>query len=318
VSARSALLAFVAVLGVLGIQAPAVAGQPLETLAYTHGTNGTTIDVMRSDGSGDRQLIAQPRLRPRRACGPQIADMTPAWSRDGRRIAWVRYGCALRRDQRGVWIANADGSGAHRVVWGFAPSWSPDGKRLVLDRPTTRSTLGVFVVNTDGSGLMLIADEAGNPSWSADGSTIVMVSSGPHVGGGLAYVAPDGSNRQETGVQGTNPDWSPDGKLVAYDGFSPREIRTLDFVTGMTVELTSDRFSLDSRPAWSPDGTRIAFVEQRRIGRHTRRGVYVINADGSNVVRLRNGIDPAWRPHAVSTSSSAPAEDERAVARSHL
>ncbi len=51
----------------------------------------------------------------------------------------------------------------------------------------------------------------------------------------------------------------------------------------------------DAEPAWSPDGARIAFVSQR----DQNRAIYVMNADGSNAVRLTTATAdyrPAWSP----------------------
>jgi TolB protein len=259
--------------------------------------DATTIHEMRSDGSRDHQLIPQPRPVRRGHCGPQVFDITPAWSPDGRRIAWVRYGCAIGSKKRGVWIARADGSGGHRIAYGFGPSWSPDGKRLAITRPTSRGTSGVFVVNADGSGLTLVANEARGASWSPDGKTLVMGSSGPDVPTGLAYVAPDGTGRVETGVAGVSADWSPDGRHIVFVGDTEAtgEIKVLDFVSGEIQPLTTNQV-FDSDPTWSPDGSRIAWVEQRRIAGHVHHGIYVMTSDGSGVHRLRDGVDPDWRP----------------------
>jgi hypothetical protein len=63
------------------------------------------------------------------------------------------------------------------------------------------------------------------------------------------------------------------------------------------VRLTSNA-ATDVDPAWSPDGTRIAFVSNRDAGQE-RSDIYVMDADGSNVVRLTFGsinIGPSWSP----------------------
>ena len=62
------------------------------------------------------------------------------------------------------------------------------------------------------------------------------------------------------------------------------------------VNLTNNP-AYDGQPAWSPDGTRIAFTSDR----DGRLGIYVMNADGSNPAHLTNNpasrdSDPAWSP----------------------
>ena len=63
--------------------------------------------------------------------------------------------------------------------------------------------------------------------------------------------------------------------------------------TGL-VQLTSD--GMNSEPAWSPDGSRIAFVHSD--GNSGGSQIYVMNADGSNVVQrtIAGGSSPAWSP----------------------
>ena len=62
------------------------------------------------------------------------------------------------------------------------------------------------------------------------------------------------------------------------------------------IQLTGDEGE-DDDPAWSPDGTKIAFTSDREGGTSY---VYVMNADGSGAERLSAGAsaehDPAWSP----------------------
>jgi Tol biopolymer transport system component len=64
---------------------------------------------------------------------------------------------------------------------------------------------------------------------------------------------------------------------------------------GTVVRRLTNNHVWDESPAWSPDGTRIAF-QSRRDGNWE---IYVMNADGSGVRRLTtnpaNDLDPDWR-----------------------
>ena len=78
------------------------------------------------------------------------------------------------------------------------------------------------------------------------------------------------------------------------------EKRTTAASTGYTLtNLTNNRVR-DASPAWSPDGTRIAFASERDGNLEIySRDIYVMNANGSGLVRLTNGLagsGPAWQP----------------------
>src|SRR5262245_37124182 len=72
------------------------------------------------------------------------------------------------------------------------------------------------------------------------------------------------------------------------------------------VPLTSD--GVNSEPAWSPDGSRIAFVRDQSSPDHYASDLYVMNADGSNVVRRTTGgfnSSPAWSPDGTRMAFSS-------------
>ena len=81
---------------------------------------------MNADGSGLRKLTRGPAY-----------DGNPAWSPDGRKIAFGRAG--------EIYVMNADGSGQRNLTRNpardFAPAWSPDGRKIAFEsRGTARST----------------------------------------------------------------------------------------------------------------------------------------------------------------------------------
>jgi Tol biopolymer transport system component len=84
---------------------------------------------------------------------------------------------------------------------------------------------------------------------------------------------------------------NPDGR---------NHIFTLDLSSGRINQLTSGRNHHDQHPKWSPDGTRMSFVSSRG----GNFDLYVMNADGTNVVRLTdhpaNDFDPMWMPDGQS------------------
>ena len=94
---------------------------------------------MNTDGSGQRNLTRRPVDYGGNDQGP-----SPAWSPDGRKIAFDRG--------RGIFVMNADGSGQRRLTqFGLVALWSPDG-RMIAFRSSGAGNVDIFVMNADGSG----------------------------------------------------------------------------------------------------------------------------------------------------------------------
>jgi serine/threonine protein kinase len=196
---------------------------------------------------------------------------------EGDSAAWSPEGdkIVFDRPDRGLYLVNSDGTGATRLTEGNSPDWSPDGDRIAFHQVIGTTSAGVFVMNTDGSAIERLTDEGRAPAWSPDGSGIAFERFGD-----IYVMNGDGSEMHVVTTDGASPAWSPDGSEIAFERAGGIWVMNSD--GSGTREVTSDGAS----PAWSPDGSEIAF---ERAG-----SIYVIDADGTDIARLTDGGSPAW------------------------
>jgi Tol biopolymer transport system component len=153
----------------------------------------------------------------------------------------------------------------------FDGAWSPDGATVVY-RDSTRGINDndeIAVARADGTERRLLTNDPANdwgPDWAPDGGTIVFNSD--RDGGRLRgyLMDPDGSNVRTLPIEGwvEYPSFSPDGTRITFMGHdgADYEIYVADVATGAVRQLTDSPGS-DGWPAWSPDGSKIAFSSQR-------------------------------------------------------
>ena len=241
-----------------------------------------------SDWSGTTRIyLANPD-------GSGVAPLTtgsaPAWSADGRQIAFHRPGS-------GIYVIDADGANERFVSTGDLPLWSPDGTKITFNRWGTGDAGGVYVMNADGTDVtLLISHEFASPgwgdycvcspAWSTDGRTIAFVRANYDEPWDIFTIDADGSGSPsrffDNGWTKGAPAWSPDGSRMAFEtaGFVIDPVtgvqRSADQVASVTlggsdfrVHVTSDTGYVGIRPGPRTDGASCS-AAARRAGR--RRG----------------------------------------------
>jgi Tol biopolymer transport system component len=289
-------------------------------IAFTSFRNGDfDLYVMNADGTRQRRLT------------PARGFSAPAWSPDGRRIAFVSGpgACILdihratfvsERDvgtrDVDISVANADGSGLRRLTRGpgvdCAPVWSPDGQKIAFQRLLVRGEgekivgfdFDVYVINADGSEERNLTGDAlsERPVWSPDGRKIAF-SSGPDGAGGVYVMNADGSERRWLTRNRGYLAWSPDGrKILLVRGGAQGPPATKAYAVVMNADGSGLRTLTRIAPvngaflSWSPDGRKIVFVSDRDGNLE----IYVMNVDGSGQRNLtrhpRHDSDLEWSP----------------------
>ena len=230
----------------------------------------------------------------------------PAWSPDGRRIAFVRdrtMGGQLLSGAE-LYVADADGSNAVRRAVGFhSPAWSPDGRRMAVTAGDCIYSCETFVLTVDEESAppAYVASQAADPAWSPDGTRIAFVSlSGDDGYHELRVMNADGSEvtsitrRDPGGI--FRPTWSPDGRRIAFSkcGDGGCNIFAVNSDGTALVQLTTVGNAFG--PAWSPDGTRIAFTLWSSGANESSVAYVAADRVGDPIPIVSPGQTPAWRP----------------------
>jgi Tol biopolymer transport system component len=280
---------------------------------YDTQTQRTQIYTMNPDGTGVTNITqahTDPNWSPRIFYGDG-----PEWSPDGTKIS--ASGSSLSDAgnccSRNVYVMNADGTNVKRLTntpsttegEDYEPTWAPDGGWLAFT--STRGDGDGDPETTDFS------DDREIYRMDADGTNETQLTDTTSVS----------SDEQ--------PSISPDGTKIAFASnrhWDTTGVDQLDIYvmnadgTGQPRRLTFDAaatYPLDTQsqnPAWSPDGTRIAYESTR--GLEGKGEIFVTNADGSGEpINVSNDpswdTDPAWSPDGTQITFTSERAGQRDI-----
>jgi TolB protein len=234
------------------------------------GANGTALFFHTGRSSDTRSTIGtaqlgEPELHVMKIVDDGSRNFHVQPSPDGRRVAFD----SDRDGERGVYVANADGTGVTRVSGaGYAavPTWSPDGRQLAFvrgeeDRPRVWN---LWLLTLDTGDMRRLTSfrygQTWGASWFADGRRVVY----SHEDRLIVHELATGATREfASPIRGRlvrTPAVSPNGRHVIFQ-VSKSGGWLLDLEDGSSRQVLHDPTAEEF--AWSPDGRRVAFHSQR-------------------------------------------------------
>jgi TolB protein len=247
--------------------------------------------VADSDGENEAVIAESP-----------LPIMSPAWSPDARRIAYVSF----EGGQSAIYVQTLRTGDRQRVSAragiNGAPVFSPDGRKLALVLSREAGRPDIYTLDLTSQMLTRLTDSPSidtEPDWSPDGRWIYFTSDrggGPQVYRMPADVPGRAQRVTFEGRYNARPRLSADGKRMAVvhnDGGNFR-IAVVDLERNTTLVLTDG--ALDESPSFAPNGASIIYAT-RQGGRGALASV---SADGrirqQLTVRQGQVQEPAWSP----------------------
>jgi Tol biopolymer transport system component len=230
-----------------------------------------------------------------------IGDMSPAFSPDGKWLAFLR---GLSSGVSEVYVAPIEGGVAQRLTFDKRPvaalAWTPDGRSIVFASERRGNSALWRVPRSGGTPerISMVADNTTDPAFSRAGWKLAYTQFFRDAN--IWRVDPAGREKPVKVISSTqydsSPQYSPDGSRVAFRSTrsGANEIWVSDAEGRTPVQLTRFGGPLTGCPRWSPDGMQIAF-DTRPDG---QADIYLVGSNGGAPRQLTSSpaedVVPSW------------------------
>jgi Tol biopolymer transport system component len=231
------------------------------------------------------------------------------WSPDGKRLAFD----SNRTDHtpnnshavNDVFVMKADGSGVKKLTHSKGVSgddaWSPNGSLIAFDSDhgNSKGHSAIYVIHPNGKKMRRLTNPPPplsdyKPRFSPDGTHLLFTRAKSPADGApaaLFSMRTNGTHLQQLtpySLHVDDSDWSPDGQWIVIDAYpNPKaygDIYILDADGGHLTNLTQNPAGQagSADPAWSPDASKILFLDNRVVNGVPRTGLATMDPDGSH------------------------------------
>jgi TolB protein len=239
----------------------------------------------------------------RRLTANDVEEHDPAWSPDGRRIAFTRLGAG----RTSLWVMQADGTAQRRLYSAdtiASPTWSPDGRRIAFAGFERAPVVQIYVIPVQGGTPRPVPGALGfEPAWSPDGRRLafarperetVNLAVIPAVGGAARTITVG----DERLLRAASPSWSPDGRWIVFIGVIGCGPGCEEY---RIARIRPDGSGLEelalgpgSGPAFSPDGRSIVYSSFPQAGGELR--ILRLGSASRTITRgPGRAVEPDWQ-----------------------
>jgi TolB protein len=256
--------------------------------------------VSTSSGTKELYVCEFDGHNPKRVTHTNTITITPAWSSDGKWIAYTSYANG-RPDLYIKHLKEKRGTVVSKTGINTTPAWHPNRFELAA----TLSFSGdpeIYLLTGTGKVIKRLTHNEGidvSPAWSPDGKKMAFVSK--RAGTPQIYIKNIGSGQTSRltfqGRYNTQPSWSPKGDKLAYSGME-NGLNNI-FLIGIDgqgpIQLTHNEGDNEAA-SWSPDGNLIVFSTNREGPSK----IYIMTSYGTDQRRLLDlkgrQTEPKWSP----------------------